>query len=231
MVHTARMERVTTQQSLDGQQTAATDAVPGNRLARVHGAGRVEAAMAAQKGTDIPPIRPDQLPQRAARDLGHPLRAEPDCLAPYHQWARVARAENSQSASGAQTGSACTTRTTMSIPGRSPLSRKDSRMTRLARLRPTACLIMRLATTIPRRATPRALGRATRRSGPRVKRTLGCRKTASKSRRFRSRWWPRRRRSRSAEPPGEVMRHSREQVHGQNFQRGVSTVKAWLATS
>lgn len=61
----------------------------------------------------------------------------------------------------------------MSIDGKPLAKRKDSRMTRFARLRPTACLTMRFATTMPRRATPRALGRAMSRSGPRLKRTLG----------------------------------------------------------
>lgn len=194
MVDTAGMERVTTRQSLDGQPTAASNAVPGNRFACVRRAGRVEAAMAAQKRTDIPPIGPDHLAGGIPAGVAHLLRDEPRPFAPHRHGARLAKAEKSQSASGRQTGSACTTRTTMSIAGRPLLCRKDSRMTRLARLRRTARLIIRLPTTSPRRASPRLFGRATRRSGPRVRRTVGCRNTPSKSRRFRSRRWLRRRR-------------------------------------
>lgn len=227
---------MTPQQSFDGQQAAATNAVPGNRLVGVRRAGRVEAAVPAEKRTDVAPIRTDHPPECGAEALGHRLHVNGHGFSPQRHGARFAKAANSQSASARHTaGSPIATRTTISMAGRAGLRRKDSRTTRLARLRPTACLISRLATTMPMRGTPTALGRATRRRGPRVKRTLGRRNTPSKSRRLRSRC-PRPSLARPMDTSGDLTRRSCEPTNSQGrgpvaLTRGVVPVKPWRATS
>ena len=74
-----------------------------------------------------------------------------------------------------------TTRTTMSMAGKSSRWRKDSLMSRLARLRSTARRSVRLPTIKPSRARPPSAGLAASHSGPRRSRRIGERNTALNS--------------------------------------------------